>query len=148
LAFEDYYLISGYRQLGKHRAQKICEVLSIENGKPKLGKAVFNEDTKTPEGRGKKRIVLNYSPVAKANINVNADDKIIVFDNIITVPGRNPEEGMLQVPDGSYQAYEYNAEGKWIYNEKLYTEFQETPLNGRKTSSNSKSKKDLFGRPK
>ena len=128
-SYEDYFILSAFRQIDGKRSQKICEVLTLKNGKPILGKAIFNQDKNTPEGRGKKRIILQYSPVAKANINVNIDDGIIIYDHVITIPGRNPDEGILQVPDGSYQAYEFDGGGKWIYKEKLYAEIQETPLN-------------------
>ena len=128
--FEDYFLVSGYRKIKGKRTQRICDILTIENGKPLFGKPIFNKDESTPIGRGKKRIIQTYSSVAKANLNINVDDGIIIFDHIISIPSKNPEEPeFMLVSDGSYEAYEYSNNKIWLYKEKLYDQVQATPLN-------------------
>lgn len=128
--FDDYYLLSAYRRTGNKLAQRICDVLSFEGGEPVFGKSIFNKDENTLAGRGKKRVVLTYSSVARANLNINADDRIIIFDHIVSIPNKdNSKGGFLLVPDGSYEAYEYTDKDAWIYKEKLYDQVQATPLN-------------------
>ena len=142
--FKDYFLVSGYRKIEGKRTQRICDILKIDDGQPIFGRPIFNKDETTPNGRGKKRVILTYSSVAKANLNVNVDDGIIIFDHIIGIPSKNPDEpGFILVPDGSYEAYEYSDNEVWMYKEKLYDQVQATPLD-QPLKSNKTSQRDIF----
>ncbi len=68
--FDDYYLLSAYRRTGNKLSQRICDVLSFEGGEPVFGKSIFNKDENTLAGRGKKRVVITYSAVARVNLNI------------------------------------------------------------------------------
>ena len=132
-SFEDYYLISAYRQLPQGKVQKIIDVLTFEENKPVLGKSIFYENEQVLSGRGHKRVILNYSSVAAASLNMNleAEEKSIVYDHIIDVPGKLDGEGMVSVPDGTYEAYIHKGKDKWVYVSNLYEGLEYNP----KTSS-------------
>ena len=148
IPFEDYYLLSAYRRIDNKQTQKICDVLTIEDDGPVFGKAIFNKDENTLKGRGKKRVVVTYSSIAKANLNINANEGIIIFDHIVSIASKDASEGgILLVPDGSYEAYEYTDGGVWLYKEKLYDDIQATPLN-KPLKSAGKKKRYILGRPK
>jgi hypothetical protein len=138
---DDYYLLASYRQRRDGIAQKICEVLTIENGNPSFGKSLFYENDDVPDGRGKKRVIMNYSPVAGAsmNININDDEKLIVFDHIISVPGKTAQEGMIQVPDGSYEAYVLKEGNRWLYNPNLYEGLEYNPKSEPRPTANQRA---------
>ena len=126
---DDYFLLAAFKQLSDGSAMKICEVLSFDSGRPQLGKSIFYEDESIPEGRGKKRVIMRYSPVASASMNINVHDaeRVIVYDHIIPVPGKTAQEGMINVPDGSYEAYVQSAPNRWLYNPNLYEGLEYNP---------------------
>ena len=146
IPFDNYYLLASYRQKPNGISQKICEVLDVKNGEPSFGKSLFYESADVPNGRGKKRVIMTYSSVASASMNINLNDieKVIVFDHIISVPGKTSKEGMIQVPDGSFEAYVQNGPDKWLYNPNLYEgleynpKTQSKPTNRKNTVKNSK----------
>jgi hypothetical protein len=146
IPFEDYYFILGYRRNKNNITQRICEVFKFENGNPTFGLPIFKENINTPDGRGKRRIIINYTSTAKANLNVSPSDRTIIFDHIISIPNRDPNEGgMLLVPDGSYSAFEFVDQNSWIFKEKLYSDIQATPLNNPLKSSDP-NKKNILGK--
>jgi len=132
-AQDDYFLISSYRQIEGNKIQKSVDVLSFDGENPVFGLPIFYENEKVPDGRGHRRIEMTYSNVASASVNLNLDgeQKTVVYDHIIEVPGKATGEGMIQVPDGSYEAYIYQSPYRWLYKSNLYEGLQYNP----KTSS-------------
>ncbi|MEE9371609.1 MAG: hypothetical protein V3V00_01000 [Saprospiraceae bacterium] len=139
VAVDDYFLLLAYRQIANGLTQKICDVLTFNNRKPIIGKSIFYQNESIPSGRGKKRVIMTYSSVASAsmNVNIDGDEKAVVFDHIISVPGKETGQGLIYVPDGIYEAYEYKSAQLWIYNPNLYAGLQYNP----KTQSKPPSRK-------
>lgn len=119
---------------------KTCEPLVIADDNVILGSPVFQSSEGSSEWIN--RLVLKYSSDTNAALRYEEKSKKIIYDNLMTVMGRLPGQGVTQVPDGSYKAYEYT-EGRWKAIDKLFTESMEVPpRRGRKTNQ------DLFGRSK
>ena len=125
-ASDQYYLLS-YSAIDEYTKVKTLEPIRFEEGTVILGrKGLFDE---RPEaGSLTARLALQYSMDANAGITYDETSRRLVFDNLVVVQGRMPGQGPTTVPDGSYKAFEYSPEGRWTYIEKLFSQWNEGPL--------------------
>ena len=134
-----YYLLFGFDSYTYRDRRKLLEVLSITDEGINFGAPII------PTGTGSylHRLILEYH--ASSSVRLNYDDalEMIVYDHLITIPGRNGE-GPMQVSDGSYQGLKITPEAivledKLFNNQAVDEAPREEPVLG-------ENRKDLFGR--
>lgn len=109
-----YYLLFGFDGYEFFRKRKAIDVLTFgKDGLPIFGAPVFVEESKDKPTKTKKRILLEYSAASSVRLNYDEALGMIVFDHLIPMAGQY-NEGMVMVPDGSYQAYQLE-KGVWKY---------------------------------
>lgn len=135
-----YYLLFGFDGNELFRKRKLIEVLRFdENGVPSFGAPVFVQG----ENKVKQRIVREYSAEVSTRLNYDENLEMIIFDHLI--PREGPYgEGLNFYPDGSYEGYRLNGNGRWEYVEKVFDQVSdEAPRPAPVIDSKNK---DLFGR--
>ncbi len=122
-----YYLLFGFDGYEFFRKRKVIDVLTFgKDGQPTFGAPVFVEENKDKPTKTKKRILLEYSAASSVRLNYDEALEMIVFDHLIPMAGQY-NEGMVMVPDGSYQAYQFE-KGVWKYQPMvLHTIMDEAP---------------------
>lgn len=136
-----YYLLFGFDGNEFFRKRKLIDVLTFSNGKPQFGAPVFVHGP----NRVKHRVLREYS--AEVSTKLNYDDILgaIVFDHL--VPQNGPYgEGMTYYPDGSYEGYRFEEDGRWHHVEKMFHEVSdEAPMPAPVLNNRSKN---IFGEQK
>lgn len=113
-----YYLLFGFDGYSFFTKRKVIDVLTFgKDGKPIFGAPVFVSEEKGKPSVIKKRLFLEYSAESSVRFNYDEAMQMIVFDHLIPMPGQN-NEGMVMVPDGSYEAYQLD-KGVWKYNTRV-----------------------------
>ena len=140
---ETYHLLFGFDGYSFFRKRKVVDVLRFQDGKPTFGGPVFVLNTPdSPTPLVQNRLLLEYSAAASVRCNYDPALDLLIFDHLMTVGG-DYGEGPVNVPDGTYEAYQLS-NGKWEYVEKVFdTILDEAPrpepvLQGRRG-------KDLLG---
>lgn len=134
-----HYLLFGFHGNELFRKRKLIEVLHFVDGEPAFGAPVFVDQ----KGETKKRIVREYAAEVGTRLNYDNSLGIIIFDHLLTMEGGHGE-GPNHYPDGSYEGYKLQADGRWQHIEKVFDQVSdEAPrpapiLEGRS--------KDIFGR--
>lgn len=114
-AGQKYYLLFGFDGYQFFRKRKIVDVLTFVDGQPQFGSAVFID----PEDQStKNRIVLEYSAAASIRCNYDEALNLLIFDHLEEIGGEYGE-GPVNIPDGTYEAYELK-EGQWVYKRKVF----------------------------
>ncbi|MEM9836229.1 MAG: hypothetical protein AAF828_06990 [Bacteroidota bacterium] len=143
---ENYYLLFGADSYRAYQRRKIVDVLSFSelNGKPAFGKDIFLDvDQETGEvQRVRNRLVQQFSAESYVTTKYDADQQMIMLENLVGVAGRNGE-GMVNIPDGSYRGYKLSTkDGRWYEVDKVFNHtYQEAPR-----TKGSEVKRDIFGR--
>jgi len=134
-----HYLLFGYDGYELFRKRKLVDVLVFKDGQPKFGAPVFQHGP----GKVKHRVVREYS--AEVSTRLNYDDvlEMIMFDHLIGQNGPHGE-GLTYYPDGSYEAYKLEKNGKWVHIEKVFDQVSEEAPRPSPILDNRK--KDIFGR--
>lgn len=138
-----YHLLFGFDGHEFFRKRKVVDVLRFIDGKAVFGAPVFVHNTpNSPVESTKNRLVLEYSATASMRCNYDPALDLLIFDHLMTIGG-NYGEGPVNIPDGTYEAYQLT-DGRWQYVEKVFnTWLDEAPrpepvLQGRRG-------KDLMG---
>lgn len=134
-----HYLLFGYDGYELFRKRKLIDVLVFKDGNPKFGAPVFQHGP----GKVKHRVVREYS--AEVSTRLNYDDvlEMIMLDHLIGQNGPHGE-GLTYYPDGSYEAYKLEKDGKWLHVEKVFDQVSEEAPRPSPILDNRK--KDIFGR--
>ena len=117
---EKYYLLFGFDGYRFFHKRKVVDVLQFKEGKPLFGAPVFVQQEKGRPERTKNRLMLEYSAATSVKFNYDEALGMIVFDHLIPMQGQHGE-GMVMVPDGSYEAYQLEA-GRWKHIQMLETQ--------------------------
>lgn len=141
------YLLFGFNAHQRWNRQKLVDVLYFDDDKPTFGYSVFGKVGEDVDRRGKSRIILTYSLDSRVNLDYDENFGMITHDHLIPIQERFPGQGETMIADGSYVGYKINADGHWIYRDRLFDGSQSTPPDDGVDRSNQK-KKDLFGRDK
>lgn len=162
-----YYVMYGFDADGYFNRRKLLDVLFFKDGEPFFGKEVFHKDlleevsdVERSEAAKEKRelerkkigeekyhrILFGYSAEVAMGLNYNERLGIIMFDHLIPSSGRYKDQGLVFVPDGSYEGYKLAKDGIWYHIDKVYNQFSVEPPRARPTTI--KETKDLLGRPK
>lgn len=134
-----HYLLFGYDGYELFRKRKLVDVLVFKEGKPVFGAPLFEHGP----GKVKHRVVREYS--AEVSTRLNYDDvlEMVMFDHLIAQNGPHGE-GLTYYPDGSYEAYKLERNGKWVHVEKVFDQVSEEAPRPSPILDNRK--KDIFGR--
>ncbi len=141
--FEGHYLLLGFSISPDGTKHRIVEPFQIKDGKPRFGAPLFKKQVDEEEVTVH-RLVLSYSPSANAVFEFDPATKQIMQDHITSFI--DPKSGeQLEVPDGTYEAYEWK-NGAYKHIPYVKAQIMETapiekPVLGQ-------GNKDLFGRPK
>ncbi len=122
----NYFLLT-FSILDQFTKAKTLEPLSFVDNQVRLGKeGLFNipGDNRSLNAR----LAMRYSADTNASVTYEESSGRLVYDNLIVVQGRIPGQGPTYMPDGSYKAFEKDDSGKWVYVDKLYTQWNEGPL--------------------
>ncbi len=95
-----YYTLLGYSPDRKAATKKYIDVLTINNGRPRLGAPIF----KSEKGM-KKRVIFEFSAEVSMTVRWQEETKRIILDHL---EPRSPEmQGNYQFygPDGTFDAY-------------------------------------------
>jgi hypothetical protein len=115
---QTYHLLFGYDGYEFFRKRKVVDVLRIVDGKAVFGAPVFIKEDRDGNISSKQRLVFEYSAAASVSCNYDPALNLLMFDHLTTVGGEYGE-GPVQIPDGTYEAYEL-LNGKWMYVEKVF----------------------------
>ncbi len=141
--FGGSYLLLGFSLSNDGSKHRIIEPLHFIDGKPIFGAPLFKKKM-DDEIVTVNRLVLSYSSSANAVFEFDPITKQIMQDHITSFT--DPKSGeQLEVPDGTYEAYEWK-DGLYEHIPYLKGQILETapiekPVLGQ-------GNKDLFGRPK
>lgn len=125
---DNYYLLFGFDANTLYTRKKLIEVLQFkDDGTPTFGAPIFKvkEKEKSNE-KSHHRFILEYASSAVATLNYSKEHHMIVYDNLIEMPGAYQEEGFVLVPDGSYRGLQLS-KGEWESVINLYNQVQDTP---------------------
>lgn len=119
-----YYLCFGYDGNSYYQRRKLIEVLHFEDGAPRFGAPVFAHEDADGMVRTKQRVLLEYSAEVSIACNYDLVQEMIIFDHLVpfTVPYT---EELVQVPDGTYEAYRLGDDGRWYHIEQLANQILE-----------------------
>ena len=131
-----YYLLT-YHMMDAFTKVKTLEPIQFEDGQVLLGKNGQFDSSGEVSGLDS-RLVIKYSMDANAGINYDPDSRRLVYDNLVAVQGRIPGQGPTLVPDGSYRAYEWSEDKGWDYVEKLFSQWNEGPLEQNRDRTNDR----------
>lgn len=122
-----YYLLFGFDGNEFFRKRKVVDVLAFgADGKPSFGAPVFVQLENGRPVETKKRLFLEYSSGATVRLNYDELLEMIIFDHLIEMGGQYGE-GMVYVPDGSYEGYRLEG-GRWVYIPKIWDQVQDEPI--------------------
>lgn len=137
-----YYLLFGFDGYEFFHKRKLIDVLTFDKaGKPVFGAPVFvkMEEGKAPQTYN--RMMIQYSASTSVRMNYDEALGLIIYDHLIDGQGQYGE-GPAKFPDGSYEAFKYEA-GYWKYVTKVFHQVSdEAP---RPFPRLDAEKKDLFG---
>jgi hypothetical protein len=105
-----YYLLLGWKGNTVKSTKKVIEVLSFNrDGNPVLGMPVFDGNGKT-----RKRVVFEYARQSSMLLKYDADQHLVVFDNLAPPDKKQTGKFDLYGPDLTYNGYRFK-NGRWAY---------------------------------
>jgi len=138
------YLLFGYDGFEFFNKRKVAEVLSFdEEGVPVFGAPVFSKAVEGYAASTKNRLYLEYDASIAVRLNYDESLGVLIHDHLIQMKGQYRGQGMVNVPDGSYEGYYYK-NGVWNYKEKIFDLVSETPPRSKPVLGTIK--KTLFGK--
>lgn len=117
---QSYHLLFGFDGYEFFRKRKVVDVLHFVDGKPVFGAPVFVNEKNDGSTSSKQRLLFEYSAAASVRCNYDPALDLLMFDHLTTVGGEYGE-GPVQIPDGTYEAYQLN-NGRWEYVEKVFNQ--------------------------
>lgn len=143
---ETKYLLFGYDGFKFFHKRKVAEILSFdEEGAPVFGAPLFSKEIEGYPPSSKNRLYLEYDASIAVRLNYDEKLNIIIHDHLIQMRGQYKGQGMVNVPDGSYEGY-YFEDGVWKYKEKIFDLVSEEPPREADKDTPAKEKLDIFGK--
>lgn len=114
-----HYFLLGWDGFNAKSNRKLIDVLTFDQkGNPHFGAPVFKVD-----GKLKKRLLFIFSDNATMQMNYNAEEEMIIYDNLVPPNEKSKGRKFTYIPDGTYSYLRFNAEqGLWIKKNNLYKE--------------------------
>lgn len=120
-----YYTLFGWHGYDFRSNEKILEVLTFEDHKPVFGAPVFNFKKDSIPGGIHNRFLLIYKRDGNASMNYDPEEKMIIFDHLVSLNGK-PEEKYTLVPDGTYEGFSWK-NGFWMHVPKVFNTISAKP---------------------
>lgn len=138
-----HYLLFGFNGHNLFNKKKLIDVLHFKDGEAVFGAPVFiKENFFTGATATQNRVVLEYSSETSFRLNYDETFEMIMYDHLITTGG-SYGQGMVSVPDGSYEGYRLGDDGMWHWVEKVFDQVsKDAPM---PEPILDEKKKDLFG---
>ncbi len=143
---EKYYLLFGFDGYQFFRKRKVIDVLHFKEGQPVFGAPVFVKTEANGFQGTYNRLYMEYSAEVSTRMNFDPNLEIIIHDHLIEMQGRYGE-GVVNVPDGSYEGYKLEKDGRWYHIDKVFNQVSEEPPRPFPLLD-EKEKKDILGNPK
>jgi len=138
------YLLFGFDGFQFFHKRKIVEVLSFdEEGQPVFGAEVFTKEVEGYPSSTQNRLYAEYDASIAVRLNYDPSLDIIIQDHLVQMRGQYRGQGMVNVPDGSYEGY-YFQEGQWHYKAKIFDFISEEPP--RPEPVFNEDRRGIFGR--
>lgn len=112
------YTLFGWHGYNFKSNQKLLDVLSFQDGKPVFGAPVFDFSQDSVPGTTRNRFLLIYSRNGEVGLNYDQDEKLIVYDHLVSLNGK-PEEKYNLVPDGTYEGFKWQ-HGRWVHLSRIF----------------------------
>jgi len=138
------YLLFGFDGFQFFHKRKLVEVLSFEeNGTPIFGAEVFTKEIDGQPSSTKNRLYAEYDASISVRLNYDPSMNIIIQDHLEQMMGQYKGQGMVNVPDGSYEGY-YFKDNMWRYKEKIFDLISEEPPRDKPVVK--EEKRTIFGK--
>lgn len=114
-----YYTLFGIDDRGFSVKRKWIEVLHFDQaGEPKFGGNFFDFSQDTVARKPHERFQLAYKREANVAANWDEDQKLILFDHLISESGQ-PDLPYTLVPDGDSEGFKWE-KGRWVHIDKVF----------------------------
>ncbi|RYD96868.1 MAG: hypothetical protein EOP50_06230 [Sphingobacteriales bacterium] len=114
-----YYTLFGIDDRGFSTKRKWIEVMHFdESGQPRFGGDFFDFSKDTVTRRQHERFQLAYKREANVSSNWDEDQKLILFDHLVSESGQ-PDLPYTMVPDGDSEGFKWE-KGKWVHIDKVF----------------------------
>jgi len=113
-----YYTLFGWDGNDIFSTRKVMEILTFDRNQLVFGASVIlmgegnHEEVLT-------RFIIEYRDDANVTLNYNQDMDLVIYDHLSTPDTLLPDLKMLQLPDGSYEGFEWRW-GKWRHIPKVF----------------------------
>jgi hypothetical protein len=119
------YTLFGWHGVNFESNQKLLEALSFKDGEPVFGAPVFDFSRDSVPGKTLNRFLLIYSKNGEVGLNYDPDQKLIVYDHLVSLTGK-PEEKYTLVPDGTYEGFKWQG-GSWVHLSRIFNTVSQKP---------------------
>ena len=114
-----YYTLFGIDDRGFSTKRKWIEVLTFdEAGQPRFGGNYFDFSQDTSGRKPHDRFQLAYKREANVAANWDEDQKMILFDHLVSESGQ-PDLPYTLVPDGDSEGFKWE-KGRWVHVDKVF----------------------------
>ncbi len=142
-----YYLVFAFDGFGYFERRKHLDVIRFnKQGEPIFGAPVFHKyagEDRTGSKETFYRITLTYSAEAAVTLNYSAVHDHIIYNHLTPVQGTHPGQGLMFVPDGTYEGYKLDG-SNWYYARRVFHQtLDEPPVPN--PVLDSRRNRDIFG---
>ncbi len=143
---QQMYVLFGFDTHSPYQHRKVADVLWFDaEGQPRFGAPVFVKEG----AQGKQvlhRLLLEYWTQASVRLNYDPQLDIIIFDHLQPISQSVPTQGKILtwIPDGTYEGFRLEADGRWHHIPKVFHQTLERPPISEEARPSDK--RDLFGR--
>ncbi|WP_439183504.1 hypothetical protein [Carboxylicivirga taeanensis] len=103
-----FYTLIGYKGHDEFIKTRVLDVLTIQSGRARFGAPVFKIDRFS-----RNRVIFEYSAKTTMMLRYDANEKLIVFDNLAPADPMFAGVSQYYGPDFSYNAFKFN-KGVWV----------------------------------
>lgn len=134
-----YYTLFGWDGNDLWSTKKVMDILHFEDGKPVFGAPIIeftDEGEDDAEGDDKEtytqnRFIIEYRADVAAMLNYVEQEKMIIYDHLISPDEKTEDLSFTYVPDGTYEGFKFE-DGKWQHVDKVFhyaiNEFDNPPV--------------------
>jgi len=123
---KDIYVMLGWDGNNLFSKKKILDVLSFENGTPKLGLPIVQMKREGQGTRYYHRAIFEYKSNATVTVNYDEELGMFIWDHLVPEDGKAFGIYATYIPDGTYEALQFE-KGKLKYVEKVFHQTQDEP---------------------
>ena len=138
-SIDSVFIAYGYNRINSYETLYILEPISVSGDVVTFGFPLFENS----DGEVQDRLIWTVTNGAPNPIECAGDLSRIIAPHLAQVPYGKGVNRMINVPDGTYEYWEWDGE-LWRYNDRLYEQrFQKLIIDSSRTKE---TKRDIFGR--